>query len=113
MPANSLSWSRRAIQLNCTFKMSTCLGLTHSSPGTSWRPWTSYSTLSLIGLKIYTNYLGVFLAHSEKAKEILAAVTIITLLVNAPALIYPKLITNNVFPFVVKCTHLLQEASFS
>lgn len=92
--------------------MSTCLGLTHSSPRTSWRPWTSYSTsLSLTGLKIYANYLGVFLAHSKKAKEILAAVTIITLLVNAPALIYPKLITNNVFSFVVKCTHLLQEAS--
>lgn len=103
MPANSRSWSRSATQFNCTLKMSTCLGLNtalHLPPGNLWQ---ETQLLSLIRLKIHAYYLGVCLVHSKRAKEILADVTIITLLGNAPALIYPNF-TSNVFLFVVKHT---------
>lgn len=93
MPGDSIS----STQFNCTSKMSTSLCLTQSPPLTLWCPYTSYSTsLSFTGLKIYKNYLAVCLAHS-KSKEMLAAVTIIILLGNTHAHIYPNLITGNVF----------------
>lgn len=58
------------------------------------------------------SYFEVRLVHSERAKYVLAVVTIITLLGNAPTLIYPNLITDKVIFFFCHKTHTSLETLY-